>query len=101
MINESNENGKGLEQQFAGLDFNSPVSVSGAKTSARFHPSFEEEHPGEGQGLPTSHSLPPTSREDLWLFIEYPVPQRHYTFTNIHVFSWIQTQALRHSSQRR
>ncbi|GFU58091.1 putative ATP-dependent RNA helicase an3 [Nephila pilipes] len=38
MINESNENGKGLEQQFAGLDFNSTGSVSGAKTSERYIP---------------------------------------------------------------
>ncbi|GFW34543.1 hypothetical protein TNCV_951731 [Trichonephila clavipes] len=28
------------------------------------------------------------------------MPRRHYTFTNIHVFSGIQTEALRHSSQR-
>ncbi|GFQ74209.1 putative ATP-dependent RNA helicase an3 [Trichonephila clavata] len=38
MINESNENGKSLEQQFAGLDFNSTGSVSGAKTSERYIP---------------------------------------------------------------
>ncbi|GFT33696.1 hypothetical protein TNCV_4382241 [Trichonephila clavipes] len=29
-----------------------------------------------------------------------PMPQRRYTFTNIHAFSGIRTQALRHSSQR-
>ncbi|GFV59320.1 hypothetical protein TNCV_2340611 [Trichonephila clavipes] len=28
-----------------------------------------------------------------------PMPRRHYTFTNIHVFSGIRTQALRHSSK--
>ncbi|GFU59452.1 hypothetical protein TNCV_1176991 [Trichonephila clavipes] len=30
-----------------------------------------------------------------------PTPQRHYLFTNIHVFSGIQTQALRHGCQHR
>ncbi|GFT33877.1 hypothetical protein TNCV_4383671 [Trichonephila clavipes] len=42
------------------------------------------------------------SQEDLRLYgyLEYPMPQRHYTFTNIHVFSEIQTRALRRSSQR-
>ncbi|CAL1271103.1 unnamed protein product [Larinioides sclopetarius] len=38
MINESNENGKGLEQQFAGLDLNSTSNSSGAKTSERYIP---------------------------------------------------------------
>ncbi|GFX55531.1 hypothetical protein TNCV_268191 [Trichonephila clavipes] len=33
----------------------------------RFHPYFEEEHPGGGEGYPTSPPLPPTSREDLRL----------------------------------
>ncbi|GFU12062.1 hypothetical protein TNCV_3337051 [Trichonephila clavipes] len=28
------------------------------------------------------------------------MPQRQYTFTNIHAFPWIRSQALRHSSQR-
>ncbi|GFT64588.1 hypothetical protein TNCV_649651 [Trichonephila clavipes] len=41
---------------------------------ARFHPNFEEEHPGSDQGSPTSLPLPATSREDLWLdgYLEYP-----------------------------
>ncbi|GFX40754.1 hypothetical protein TNCV_1218771 [Trichonephila clavipes] len=29
-----------------------------------------------------------------------PIPQKHYTFTNIHTFSRIRTQALRHRGQR-
>ncbi|KFM71068.1 ATP-dependent RNA helicase DDX3X, partial [Stegodyphus mimosarum] len=37
MINESNENGKGLEQQFAGLDFTS-TRTSGVKSSERYVP---------------------------------------------------------------
>ncbi|GFV63142.1 hypothetical protein TNCV_3025711 [Trichonephila clavipes] len=47
--------------------------------------------------------LPPTTREDLRLngYLDYPMPQRHYTFTNIPVFSGIRTQSLRHRSQRR
>ncbi|GFX81494.1 uncharacterized protein TNCV_4509011 [Trichonephila clavipes] len=32
---------------------------------ALFYPNFEGEHSGDGQGPPTSLSLPPTSREDL------------------------------------
>ncbi|GFW53130.1 hypothetical protein TNCV_3293771 [Trichonephila clavipes] len=42
----------------------------------------------------TSLSLPPTSREDLRLngYLEYPIPQTHYTFISIHAFSGIRTQ---------
>ncbi|GFS92719.1 hypothetical protein TNCV_1161431 [Trichonephila clavipes] len=56
-----------------------------------------------GQGHPTSPPLPPTTREDLRLdgYLEYPLPQRHYTFTNTHVFSGIRTQSLLHRSQSR
>ncbi|GFU47451.1 hypothetical protein TNCV_3937671 [Trichonephila clavipes] len=41
---------------------------------AQFHPNFEEENPGCGQGPLTSLPLPPTSREDLWFdgYLEYP-----------------------------
>ncbi|GFX80697.1 hypothetical protein TNCV_758041 [Trichonephila clavipes] len=55
------------------------------------------------QGPPISLPLPPTSRDDLQLdsYLENPMSQRHYAFTNIHAFSGIRTQALRHSSQRR
>ncbi|GFU66175.1 hypothetical protein TNCV_2858481 [Trichonephila clavipes] len=65
------------------------------------HPNFEGEHPRGGQGLPTSLSLPAASREDLRFdgYLEYPMPQRHYTFTNTHAASGIRTQALRYSSQ--
>ncbi|GFX29169.1 hypothetical protein TNCV_3217041 [Trichonephila clavipes] len=57
----------------------------------------------EDQGAPTSLPHPPTSREDLWLdgYLQYPMPQRHYKFTNIHVFSGVRNQALRHRSLRR
>ncbi|GFS83762.1 hypothetical protein TNCV_610961 [Trichonephila clavipes] len=39
-----------------------------------FTPNFEGEHPGGGQGPPTSLPLPSTSRQDLWLdgYLEYP-----------------------------
>ncbi|GFU34214.1 hypothetical protein TNCV_3764881, partial [Trichonephila clavipes] len=65
------------------------------------HSNFEGEHPRGGQGLPTSLSLPSASREDLRFdgYLEYPMPQRHYTFTNTHAASGIRTQALRYSSQ--
>ncbi|GFW05305.1 hypothetical protein TNCV_3358241 [Trichonephila clavipes] len=62
------------------------------------------EHSVGGQGPPTSFPLPPTSRVDLRLggYLEYPMPQRHYTFTNNHVLSVIRTQAaLQYSSQCR
>ncbi|GFX68464.1 hypothetical protein TNCV_2004781 [Trichonephila clavipes] len=57
---------------------------------ALFHPNFVGEHPKGGQGLLTSLS-PPTSQEDLWLdgYLEYPMPQRHHTFTNIYASSGI------------
>ncbi|GFU61124.1 hypothetical protein TNCV_763841 [Trichonephila clavipes] len=32
--------------------------------------------------------------------LDAPMPQRHYALTNIHALSGIQTQTLRHSSQR-
>ncbi|GFY01758.1 uncharacterized protein TNCV_1467501 [Trichonephila clavipes] len=40
----------------------------------QFHPNFDGEHPGGGSLSPTSHPLPPTSREDLKLdgCLEYP-----------------------------
>ncbi|GFX70486.1 hypothetical protein TNCV_4474201 [Trichonephila clavipes] len=67
-----------------------------------FHSNFEGEHPGEGVS-PTFHFLRPTSREDLQLdgCLENPIQRRHYTLTNIHVFTRIRTEALRRSSQRR
>ncbi|GFW39360.1 hypothetical protein TNCV_1833431 [Trichonephila clavipes] len=63
-----------------------------------FTPILRESTLGEDQGSPTSHPLPRTSQEDLRLdgCLEYPMPRRHYTFTNIHVFTGIRTQALRH-----
>ncbi|GFS79082.1 hypothetical protein TNCV_4408111 [Trichonephila clavipes] len=64
-----------------------------------FHLNFEGGHSRGGQGPSTS----PTSREDLQLdgYLEYSMPQRHYTFTNIHAFFGIPTQALRHCIQSR
>ncbi|GFW46510.1 hypothetical protein TNCV_4811971 [Trichonephila clavipes] len=64
----------------------------------QFHPNFAGEQPGVGQGPPTSL---PSSREDMQLdgHLEYLHLHRHYTFTNIHAFSGIRTQALRHISQ--
>ncbi|GFY02827.1 hypothetical protein TNCV_3507071 [Trichonephila clavipes] len=68
---------------------------------ALFHPYLEGENPGGGQGPPTSLPLPPTTREDLRLdgYLEYTMPERHYTFTNTRVFFGIRTQFLRHRSQ--
>ncbi|GFX99122.1 hypothetical protein TNCV_2493031 [Trichonephila clavipes] len=88
--------------------------------STLFHSNFEGEHTRSGQRPPTSlllpqtsprvakqcevniHSLaPPTSREDIQLdgYLSTPMPQKHSTFTNIHAFSGIRTQALRLRSQ--
>ncbi|GFX17316.1 uncharacterized protein TNCV_3553211 [Trichonephila clavipes] len=41
---------------------------------ARFHSNLEGEHPGGGQGHPTSPPLPSTSREDMRLdgYLKYP-----------------------------
>ncbi|GFU91543.1 hypothetical protein TNCV_2543091 [Trichonephila clavipes] len=66
----------------------------------RYHPNFEGEHSGSVQGPSTSLFLPSTSRGNL-LFDGYsiPIPRRHDTFTNIHVFSGIRTQVQRHSCQ--
>ncbi|GFW07730.1 hypothetical protein TNCV_3918631 [Trichonephila clavipes] len=52
---------------------------------------ISERTSGGGQRPPNSLPLPPTSRENLQLdgYSEYPMPQRHYTFTNIHAFSRI------------
>ncbi|GFU76816.1 hypothetical protein TNCV_4519731 [Trichonephila clavipes] len=52
-------------------------------------PEFRGRTPWGGQGPPTSLPLPPTTREDLRL--EFPIPQRHFSFTNFHVFIGIQT----------
>ncbi|GFV05175.1 hypothetical protein TNCV_223881 [Trichonephila clavipes] len=53
------------------------VALSTLQVTVRFSsvpPNFEGEHPGGGQGLPTSHPLPPTSRDDQRLdgCLEYP-----------------------------
>ncbi|GFX10360.1 hypothetical protein TNCV_1867551 [Trichonephila clavipes] len=81
------------------------VALSTIQVILRFRsvpPNFEGEHPRGSQGPLTSLSHPPTSREDLQLdsYLEYPMPQKHYTFTNIQAFSGIRTQDLRYSSQR-
>ncbi|GFV66406.1 hypothetical protein TNCV_4898871 [Trichonephila clavipes] len=49
------------------------------------------DHTVSGQGPSTSTPLPSTSREDLRLdsYLEYLMPQRHYTFTYIQAFSEI------------
>ncbi|GFV26420.1 hypothetical protein TNCV_4476291 [Trichonephila clavipes] len=75
--------------------------TGGQNDLACFHPIFKEDTLG-WSGAPTSLPLPPTAREDLRLdgYLEYPMPQRHYTFTNIHVFS-DSSPALRHRSQHR
>ncbi|GFT39397.1 hypothetical protein TNCV_2422991 [Trichonephila clavipes] len=64
-------------------------------------PNLEGQHPRDCQGLPTSLPLPPTSQVDLWLDsnLEYLLPQRHYTFSNIHAFSGVRTETPQHSSQ--
>ncbi|GFX03387.1 hypothetical protein TNCV_4633991 [Trichonephila clavipes] len=55
----------------------------------------------DAQGSPNSLPLPPISQEESKLdeYLDCPMTHRHYTFTNIHAFSGIQTQALQHSSQ--
>ncbi|GFU54602.1 hypothetical protein TNCV_2160751 [Trichonephila clavipes] len=65
--------------------------------------SKKEENFGGGHFPSASLPLTPTTREDFRLndYLEYPMPQRHYTFTNIHIFSGIRTQSLRYGSQRR
>ncbi|GFT57174.1 hypothetical protein TNCV_1691881 [Trichonephila clavipes] len=76
-------------------------TIGDSTSFARFHLDLEED-PGGEQRSTTSLPLPPTTPEDLRLdgYLEYPLPQRRYTFPNIHVFSGIRTQALRHRSQR-
>ncbi|GFW29879.1 hypothetical protein TNCV_3937461 [Trichonephila clavipes] len=57
-----------------GLDFYA-LSLSTMQVAERFssfHPNFEGEHPGGGQGPPTPLLLPTTSREDLRLFRVIP-----------------------------
>ncbi|GFV67168.1 hypothetical protein TNCV_3669231 [Trichonephila clavipes] len=78
-----------------GSDFNLPILFY------LDNPTKKEENPGRGQAPHTSLPLPQTSREDLRFdgYLEYPPAQRHYTFTNIHVFPGIRTQTLRHHSQ--
>ncbi|GFT97904.1 hypothetical protein TNCV_2168011 [Trichonephila clavipes] len=68
-----------------------------------FPPQIRGRKPWGGQGPSSSLTLPPTTREDLQLdgYLEYPLPQRHHTFTSIHVFSGIQIQFQQHRSQRR
>ncbi|GFX26956.1 hypothetical protein TNCV_1841281 [Trichonephila clavipes] len=69
---------------------------------ARFHSNFEGQPPGGGQRPPISLFLPPTSQEDLWLdgYLEYPMSQKHYSFTIINAFCGIRAPVLRHSIQR-
>ncbi|GFV00116.1 hypothetical protein TNCV_4057871 [Trichonephila clavipes] len=57
----------------------------------RFHPNLEGEYPEGVSGTSHLSSFPPTWQEDLRLegYLEYPLPQRHYTLINIHVFSGI------------
>ncbi|GFT22194.1 hypothetical protein TNCV_3272331 [Trichonephila clavipes] len=45
----------------------SPEIIAEVNDLTPFHPSFEEEHPGSSQELPTSLPLPSTSREELRL----------------------------------
>ncbi|GFW81789.1 hypothetical protein TNCV_2884631 [Trichonephila clavipes] len=77
------------------------VTLSTMQVTVRFTSVSRKNSLGVGQEPPTSHSLPPTSQEDLRLdgCLEYP--HLYYTFTNIHFFTGIRTQALLHSSQRR
>ncbi|GFX51613.1 hypothetical protein TNCV_5013171 [Trichonephila clavipes] len=65
-------------------------------------PIWRENTPRGGQGPPTFLPLPPTLQEDLQFhgYLEYSMLRRHCTFTNIHAFFGIRTQAPRHRSQR-
>ncbi|GFT90029.1 hypothetical protein TNCV_2553611 [Trichonephila clavipes] len=74
-----------------------------SNVTVRFHPflpKFWGEHPGGGAFI--SLSLPPTSLQDLRLddYLEYPMPQRHNTLTNIHTLSSTRALDLLCSSQR-
>ncbi|GFX99955.1 hypothetical protein TNCV_259921 [Trichonephila clavipes] len=84
--------GKGLSDAHASVVIRSFEHHAGDRM-IWVHPNFEGKHPGDGQLPPTSLHLPLAARR---LFRVPP----SCTFTSIHAFSGIQTQALRHSSQR-
>ncbi|GFY25226.1 hypothetical protein TNCV_2483471 [Trichonephila clavipes] len=60
-----------------------PIMAIGQPLRLPLHPNFEGEHPRGGWEPPLSLRLPPILREDLRLdgYLEYPLPQRHYTRT--------------------
>ncbi|GFV68671.1 hypothetical protein TNCV_4883701 [Trichonephila clavipes] len=62
---------------------------------------FERKYLRVARGYPISFPFPPTSRKNLRLdeYLEFPMPHRQCTIINIHAFSGVRTQALRHSSQ--
>ncbi|GFW17698.1 hypothetical protein TNCV_2652551 [Trichonephila clavipes] len=71
-----------------------------ATDNAIWTPIWRENTLEVGRGLP--HLLA-TSREDLRFngYLEQPMPQRPYSFVNIHAFSGIRTQAQRLINQHR
>ncbi|PRD21647.1 UNVERIFIED_CONTAM: hypothetical protein NCL1_51173 [Trichonephila clavipes] len=62
---------------------------------------FEGEYLGGGQRPPAFLTFLPTLRENLGFegYLECPMPYRYYTFTNIHAFSCIRTQARWHCNK--
>ncbi|GFV51597.1 hypothetical protein TNCV_3680801 [Trichonephila clavipes] len=64
---------------------------------------FSGRTPGVVRGLPTLFPFHQPHKRTCGSTAIYSthMPRRHYTFTNIHVFSGARTQALWHSSQRR
>ncbi|GFW35860.1 hypothetical protein TNCV_1926911 [Trichonephila clavipes] len=62
---------------------------------------IEGENPGGCQGPPTLFHQPHERTCSSTAILSTPMPQKHYPFINIHVFSGIRTQTLRHRSQRR
>ncbi|GFY23743.1 hypothetical protein TNCV_1630251 [Trichonephila clavipes] len=78
------------------------AALSTIKVTVRFSsvpPQFRGRTLWEGQGLPLSSPFTNLTRGiAARRLLEYPHAAKHYTFTNIHVFSGIRTQTPRHSS---
>ncbi|GFV40638.1 hypothetical protein TNCV_2117141 [Trichonephila clavipes] len=91
------------EKKGKGLDvlLSLSVTLSTMQVTGSFHTNFDREHPGGGQGLPPLFFFPQPHERAGGSTAVYStnLPQRHYIFTNIPVYSGIRNQALRHRSQ--